>query len=363
VKKLLFSLLLCIFLWGGSVAEEYPSYSYVLSEFDIDSSFVENKNFIRFVKKHEKQIKRFYSHSIKRGELLLPILQKKLMDDGLSDLLIYLSMVESGFKVDIKSPKKAVGLWQFMPATAKLYKLKVLEGIDERCDPQSATDAAIAHLQYLHHKFGKWYLAMMAYNCGEGRLEKAIKNLGTDTLSELIAYQSPLPKETKLYIQKILLAAMIGENIAIDFEKMPKEKTHSGLMRVYVRSGEKWSRIAELLDMSTEELKKINPMYKADQLPSCEAECGIYIPNEKVYAFYLRYDVVRHHKVIDAEYLLPYYVSLGDTLEKIAMQFHSKIAGIKRINHLKHEYLEVGRLLLIPVDKAFFDHYNSKGFE
>jgi membrane-bound lytic murein transglycosylase D len=363
LKSLSLLFILTLSLWGGSVAEAYPSYRYVFSEFDIDPSFIENQEFGRFVKKNEKKIKHFYRRSIERGTLLLPILQKKLMDDGLSDLLIYLSMVESGFSVNAVSSKKAVGLWQFMPATAQAHHLLVCESVDERCDPESATDAAIDYLRQLHRRFGKWYLAMMAYNCGEGRMAKAIKRVGTDTLSVLIEKETPLPTETKRYIQKILLAAMIGESIAIEFDQMPKEKGKNGLMRVYVNGAEQWSVLAELLDMQTSELKKLNPAYPKERLPDAKDHYGIYIPEEKIYAFYLRYDANRHSKIFQTEYMLPYDVRLGDTLEKIAAQFHSDVNAIKKANHMNHSYLEVGRLLVIPVKKAVFDRLQSESSE
>ena len=131
---------------------------------------------------------------MQRGEMLSPMVKGYLMDQGLSDLFIYLSMVESGLNTDIVSSKKAAGLWQFMPATAQHYKLEVCNGFDERCDPISAAHAAIA------------------YNCGEGRLRRAIREAGSDELGILTDERDKyLPRETRQYIRKILLAAMIGE--------------------------------------------------------------------------------------------------------------------------------------------------------
>ena len=164
---------------ASSLESRYPSYSYVFSEFDVDDDYLYNDEFIDFVKANESKLKRFYRHSLRRGKSLLPIMQGKLLEDSVSDLFIYLSMVESGFLTNAISPKKAAGLWQFMPNTAKQYNLEKYNNYDERYDTVSATKAAIKYLDKLHKQFGKWYLAAMAYNCGEGRLTKAIKKAGS----------------------------------------------------------------------------------------------------------------------------------------------------------------------------------------
>lgn len=95
-------------------------------------------------------------------------------------------MTESSLKTRAYSRKKASGLWQFMPETAKQYNLKTDDYVDERRDLIKSTEAASKHLSYLHDRFGKWYLAAIAYNCGGGRLSKAIEKAGSDKLSVLL---------------------------------------------------------------------------------------------------------------------------------------------------------------------------------
>ena len=355
LKSLFALIIIGTSLFGFDIKTRYPGYSYVFSEFDVDRNFAENPHFIDFVNKNEKRYKSFYRHSLQRGDFLLPLMQQKLMDDGLSDLLIYLAMVESGFSTDIVSPKKAVGLWQFMPATAKDYKLMVCDTVDERCDPSSATDAAAAYLDRLHKKFGKWYLAMMAYNCGEGRMQKAINAAGSDDLEVLLYHGRYLPKETRLYIQKILLVAMIGENISLDFGQMQKNTDKSGFMRVSVKGSESWQKIAKLLDMDIEQLKKLNTAYKGDCLPIKKKLYTINIPDEKIYAYYLRYELDKQSNLLTMEYMLPYYVKLGDTLDKIAKEYETDSSSIMQANHMIDPYLEVGRLLILPVSKKKFE--------
>ena len=218
LQHLILLLLLPLYAFSVPLSEKYPSYAYVFSEFGVDESYLYDSTFEKFVEKNEKKISQFYKHASRRGEVLIPLVKNHLVDNELSDLLVYISMIESGFTTDIVSPKKAVGLWQFMPITAKHYKLQVCNGFDERCDPDSSTKAAMAYLTKLHKQFGKWYLAVMAYNCGEGRLAKVIKQAGSDDLSTLLnPYEKYLPAETRAYIKKILLIAMIGENEVLDF--------------------------------------------------------------------------------------------------------------------------------------------------
>ncbi len=338
-----------------SLENKYPSYTYVFNEFDIDESYLYDKDFSSFVLQYEKKLKSFYKRSLDRGKDILPTMQGLLVDDGVSDLFIYLSMVESGFSSDAISPKKAVGLWQFMPATAKDYKLTVCNDYDERCDTVSATSAAINYLNKLHKQFGKWYLAALAYNCGEGCVEKAIKGAGTDDLSVLTDGNSKyLPRETRQYIKKILLVAMIGENITLGFSNDKSDDFENPLIQVDVHAGTSLKVIAGLLKMKEEKLLDLNSGLKNGVVPNDKAMYKMTIPIEKMYAFYLRYDP----PVVEKQYkshMISHNVSLGETLEDIAKYYEADIEEIKTSNQLADDFLIVGALLVIPVTQNVFE--------
>lgn len=139
----------------------------------------------------------------------------KLADRGMPQGLIFLAMIESGFNPTAKSPVKATGLWQFMSATGKEYGLKVTRKVDERKSPARSTDAALAYLSDLHDRFGSWYLAAAAYNTGQGRVAKIMKQVtgntkGTD--ADYYRISSRLPKETQEYVPKMIAAARIGSD-------------------------------------------------------------------------------------------------------------------------------------------------------
>jgi membrane-bound lytic murein transglycosylase D len=345
-------LLLPYVLSAAPLTQKYPSYSYVLSEFDIESSYIHNDAFERFAQKYEKQLTRFYKRSLVRGEGLLQMLRGELLKDGLSDLFLYLSIVESGLSSDALSPKSAAGLWQFMPKTARSYNLEVCYGVDERCDPFSSTKAAIRHLNTLHEKFGKWYLAVMAYNCGEGRMKKAIAAARTDDIEVLLdPVAKYLPKETREYIWKILLVAMIGENEMIDFSP---EDNENALVQVEVAGGTDLEALAKLLGTESEKLKNLNRMFTRGKVPDNKEIYEIMIPESLMARFYLRYTMPeKKYKV--KPHLVSHEVILGETLECIASKYKSSVEEIRAANHLSDNMLEVGAILLIPVSEERFE--------
>lgn len=359
-KSILFLYTLCVStIYAVSLEDKYPSYTYVFNEFDVDESYLYNEEFISFVLKNEKSLKSFYKRSLHRGKEILPMMQGLLVDDGVSDLFIYLSMVESGFSTDAVSPKKAVGLWQFMPATAKHYNLTVCNSYDERCDTVSSTSAAINYLNKLYKQFGKWYLAAMAYNCGEGCVSRAIKRARTDELTVLTDDKLKyVPRETRQYIKKILLIAMIGENLTLDFSKDQNSVLKNTLIQVDVVAGTSLKEIASLLKMKEEKLLSLNAGLKDGVLPRDKAMYTITIPIEKMYAFYLRYEKPVPQKQYKS-HMVSHNVSLGETLESIARLYEADKEEIKVSNHLADDYLTVDELLVVPVTQTVF-HKVSK---
>jgi membrane-bound lytic murein transglycosylase D len=145
------------------------------------------------------------------------LITTKLAQRGMPKDLIYLAMIESGFNPRAKSPVAARGLWQFMSPTARQYGLKVTRRVDERTNPARSTDAAIRYLNTLHKRFGSWYLAAAAYNTGQGRVARIMRQetgrtRGSDADYYRIAHR--LPKETRDYVPKLIAAARIGNNPA-----------------------------------------------------------------------------------------------------------------------------------------------------
>jgi len=145
------------------------------------------------------------------------MISTKLAERGMPQDLIYLAMIESGFNPKAQSPAAAGGLWQFISETGQRYGLKVNSHVDERNEPDKATDAALSYLSDLYDRFGSWYLAAAAYNTGENRVGRIMREetgseRGTDEDYYLIANR--LPKETRDYVPKMIAAARIAKEPA-----------------------------------------------------------------------------------------------------------------------------------------------------
>jgi soluble lytic murein transglycosylase-like protein len=146
-----------------------------------------------------------------------PMISAKLTERDMPQDLIYLAMIESGFNPKAKSAAKAGGLWQFIGETGKRYGLTVTKRVDERNQPAKATDAALSYLSDLHDRFGSWYLTAAAYNTGENRVGRIMRQVtgsekGTDADYYRISHL--LPKETQEYVPMMIAAARISKDPA-----------------------------------------------------------------------------------------------------------------------------------------------------
>jgi membrane-bound lytic murein transglycosylase D len=162
-------------------------------------------------------LKRSFSTYLERMDKYAPMISAKLAQREMPQDLIYLAMIESGFNPKAQSPAKASGLWQFIGETGRRYGLTVNRKVDERNNPARATDAALSYLADLHERFGSWYLAAAAYNTGENRVGRIMREVtgrerGTDQDYYRIANR--LPQETRDYVPKLIAAARIAKEPA-----------------------------------------------------------------------------------------------------------------------------------------------------
>lgn len=146
-----------------------------------------------------------------------PMISAKLSERQMPQDLIYLAMIESGFNPTARSPKAAGGLWQFISETGQRYGLTVNKRVDERNHPDKATDAALSYLGDLHDRFGSWYLAAAAYNTGENRVGRLMRQVtgqekGTD--ADYYRISGLLPRETREYVPMMIAAARIAKEPA-----------------------------------------------------------------------------------------------------------------------------------------------------
>ena len=167
-----------------------------------------------------------FARWLARSARYMPVIEKELSAAGLPRELAYLAMIESGCNPSAVSRAGAGGLWQFMPATGRRYNLAINSWVDERREPAKATRAAVRYLDKLYRQFGDWHLAVAAYNTGEGKVEQAIRDGGTNNFWELAATDA-LYAETKCYVPKLIAAIIIARNPTaygfddIDYEASP----------------------------------------------------------------------------------------------------------------------------------------------
>jgi soluble lytic murein transglycosylase-like protein len=163
---------------------------------------------VGYMAKHKRA---FLENSFRRSLRYIPMIQEEFQRQGIPPDLAYMALVESGFRTDPTSHAGAQGMWQFMPATARQYGLRVEGSVDERNDPVKSTHAAGRYLQYLHRKFDNWPLAVAAYNCGEGRVERSLRKHNVKTFWDLVE-AGGLPRETARYVPSIVAATIISRD-------------------------------------------------------------------------------------------------------------------------------------------------------
>ncbi len=348
----------------NSLADRYPSYKFVMQKLDIDPSYIDNPQFVNFVNNHEDKYKRFYTDSIKRGQKYIPTFTEMLLSNGISHLFVYLSMTESGFKSYAKSNKSAAGLWQFMSATARNYNLIVNRNIDQRYDPIASTQAAIKYIHKLYKDFGKGYLVMMAYNCGEGRLSRAIKRAGTDRFEVLMDERRHLiPKETRDYLKKIILLSMMGEKIVNSNkpeDKKIKAKIIDGKTFVNVVAGTRILDVVDALQMSLPEFLDMNPQVNYSKVPEDAFLTQITIPADRLKLFKEHYKPLTLKQIYHKKNytrLIAHIVKKGETLGDVASLYGDAPLDLIIANELPSSTLKEGQLLMIPVTEEYYQKH------
>jgi len=287
---------------SAEIRAEFPSYAYVLTEFDIDESFIDNPEFKNFVYQNKEKYRQRYINAVNRGTLIVPTMKDMMLQRGISPLFLYVAMIESAFKTKAVSSTGAGGLWQFTVDTgSKEFNLHVGNSLDERFDPIRATDSAIKYLYKINNNLGAWYLTTMAYNCGNTCVNRSISKAGTRDLGVLISSRNNyIKKETKKYIQKVLLMAMIGENYLFkqgdNLGMMVHRISQDGITPVKVSAGESLARLSTILNMDSSYLYQINPHLKNGKVPHRDGY-AINIPTSRVGMFHNRYAQNQQPKV------------------------------------------------------------------
>jgi len=174
MKKIVSLFILISFLFANI---EFNKNIRVLNSLGISSSFINNAKLNKMYRLVYRKRNVYFINALKNGIEIYPIIKAAVDKSNLPKELVSVVLAESFMKINAYSRKRAVGIWQFMPYTARRYGLKIDDYVDERRDVYKSTQAAVEYLEHLHKVFGKWYLALMAYNAGEARVIEGVVRL------------------------------------------------------------------------------------------------------------------------------------------------------------------------------------------
>lgn len=280
---------------------------------------------------------RFITYLYRSGKYI-NLIKEILKEKNLPLDLAYLPLIESGFSPKARSWANAVGMWQFIPSTGRLYGLKSNWWYDEKRDFVKSTYAACDYLSKLYKEFGAWNLALAAYNCGEGGLNRAIKKYKTNNFWEL-----NLRKQTYDYVPLYIAATIIAKNpekygLEVEYEKPIEFDT------VIVDKPIDLKTIAEVLSVSVEEIRELNPELLRDVTPPQYRSYPLRVPVNTKEVFAQRYSE------LPAKTLYTMHkVRKGETVSGIAKKYGVSPFNIIQANSLSKRYrIYPGQLLKIP---------------
>jgi membrane-bound lytic murein transglycosylase D len=307
-----------------------------------------------------------------RKEKFFPLFEETLSKHEMPLEIEYLAIVESGLNPQIKSRVGAMGLWQFMPATGKMYGMHVNADVDDRMDPELSTDAAAKYLKSLFRMFGDWEVAMAAYNCGPGNVRKAIKKSGGKTT--FWGIYDHLPKETRSYVPQVqaflyILNHLEEHNFNLEEPTYPIEYEKFRFDRAL-----SLDKLAELTAVCIKDLEDLNPSVKNKNIPVSNRSMEVKIPRTK--APFLKENLawisdslgnqpatfissnppttfVSVEKAVASTTTdrIAYKVKSGDVLGSIASRHGVSVTQVKQWNNLDSNLIKVGQIIYIHSGK------------
>ncbi|QIA09767.1 lytic transglycosylase domain-containing protein [Draconibacterium halophilum] len=311
-----------------------------------------------------------------------PIFEETLDKYDMPLEIKYLAIIESALNPTARSRVGANGLWQFMYGTARSMKLEITSFVDERRDPVKATDAAARYLSKLHDIYGNWHLAIAAYNCGPGNVNRAIRRSGGKRNYWEIYYR--LPRETRGYVP-----AFIAATYAFEYHKehnlVPRfPEIELSVDTVMVNDYLHFDQISAKIHIEKEQLRALNPMYRRDVIPAKKSKSyPLVLPNNvildfvdldtAIFAFerdkYFPENTLMDPTTSNSSYFTPvdikgkakvvYTVKAGDNVGFISSWFKVRASDLRYWNNIRRDMIRVGQKLAIYVPEKDKEKYEK----
>lgn len=285
-----------------------------------------------------------------RDNIVKLLRQYKMPED-----LVWVALIESGFNAEIHSHAGAAGLWQFMPATGRIYGLTVNRRVDERLDPERSTHAALKHLKDLYKRFGTWELAFAAYNMGYGGLLASIRKFNTNDYWKLRGLEAGLPYETALYTPKIMAMAIVANNCKVfGCDKVAKDPParfgDNDVDAVAVAPGVTLDEVAESIKVDPKKIAALNPHVIGSRFPPLQQST---LPRQAWTVYVPRGQGKKAAKELpgktSAMKLSTHQVRWGETLPTLAASFGTSTGWLEALNDLHpRESPRPGTVVFVP---------------
>jgi membrane-bound lytic murein transglycosylase D len=289
----------------------------------------------------------FFLASYRRSGKYRPFIVEALREAGLPEELSWLPLIESGFKTNAYSRKRALGMWQFIKSTGYKFGLKGTQYIDERMDPEKSTLAAIAYLEELHSIFGDWMTALAAYNYGEGRVLNRIKSQRINYLDNFWDFYESLPRETGRYVPRFLAVLNILDDPEAHGFTLPEVDEPIETEKVDIHKQVQLKTVASRLDIDYRLLRDLNPELRQQLTPS--DPYLLRVPKGKGEILLAKLDEIPVYRPAYRTHT----VRRGESLSVIAERYGSSVRAIMNANNLRNKhYVRINQKLKIPLSKT-----------
>ena len=317
-----------------------------------------------YIDRYAVKLRNQVSVMLAANNFYMPLFEEALDAYDLPLELKYLPIIESALKPTARSRAGALGLWQFMLKTGRLYGLESNSLVDDRLDPIKATWAAARYLREMYDIYKDWHLVIAAYNCGPGNVNKAIRRAGGAT--DYWSIYNYLPRETRGYVPAFIAANYImtyycHHNICpMNTEIIPPTDTLQISRELHLQ------QVADLCDITIDELKSLNPQYKRNIIPGNTKPYTLRLPQTKIATFIDNQDTIYNHRAAElfknrktvavsnkitptvGKGTLSYHtIRSGETLSTIAQRYGVKVSQLKDWNGLSSIRIRAGKKLKI----------------